>query len=135
MIFSASQCTPISNYRDLPSRKNFKTNNRLYKLNMNEDDIFKIIMTLNINKVHGHDDIPITALKIFDSVLTKPLSTIFKTIDHGVFPDTWQMSHIISFHQKTTITLLIITTQFLFCLFVEKYLKEPFLIKFLNSFQ
>ena len=39
-------------------------------------------------------------LKICDSVLTEPLSIIFKNcIDHGVFPDTWKMSHIITIHK------------------------------------
>ena len=38
--------------------------------------------------------------KICDTVLTKPLSIIFKNcIDHGVFPDTWKMSHIIPIHK------------------------------------
>ena len=39
-------------------------------------------------------------LKICDSVLTEPISIIFNNcIDHGVFPDTWKMSHIILIHK------------------------------------
>ena len=41
--FFASQCTLISNNSVLPSRKSFKTNKRLYKVNIKEDDILKII--------------------------------------------------------------------------------------------
>ena len=98
--FFASQCTPISNNSALPSKKSFKTNKRLYKLNIKEDDILKIIRKLNVNKAHGHDDISIKMLKICDSVLTEPLSIIFKnSIDHVVFPDTWKMSHIIPIYK------------------------------------
>ena len=40
-------------------------------------------------------------LKICDSVLAEPLSIIFKNcIDHGVFPDTWKMFHVIPIHKK-----------------------------------
>ena len=39
-------------------------------------------------------------LKICDSVLTEPLSIIFNNcVDHGVFPDTSKMSHIILVHK------------------------------------
>ena len=99
--FFASQCTLISNSSILPSRNFFKTNKRLFALNIKKDDILKIIRKLNVNKAHGHDDISIRMLKICDSVITEPLSIIFKNcIDCGVFPDTWEMSHIIPAHKK-----------------------------------
>ena len=41
--FFASQCTPINNNSVLPSRKSFKTSKRLYKPNIKEDDILKVI--------------------------------------------------------------------------------------------
>ena len=67
MICFASQCTPISNNSVLPSRKSFKINKKLYKLN--EDDMLKVIRNLNVNKTRGHDDISVTILKTCDSVL------------------------------------------------------------------
>ena len=98
--FLASQCTPISNNSVLPSRKSFKTNKRLYKLNIKEDDILKIVRKLNVNKAHRHDDISTRILNICDSVLTEPLSIIFNNcIDYGVFLDTWKLSHIIPIHK------------------------------------
>ena len=43
----------------------------------------------------------LTMLKICDSVITEPLSIIFKNCtDYGVFPNTWKMSHIIPVHKK-----------------------------------
>ena len=76
--FFASQCTPISNSSILSSRKIFKTNERLFALNIKKDDLLKIIRKLNVNKAHGRDGISIRMLKICDSVITKPLSIIFK---------------------------------------------------------
>ena len=98
--FFASQCTPINNSSKLPSRKSFKTNNRLLTLNINKDDILKIIRNLNVNKAHGHDEISIRMLKICDSVITEPFKYYFQKlyIYCGAFPDTWKMCHIIPAH-------------------------------------
>ena len=46
------------------------TNNRPYSVAFDDQDIIKIIRTLNINKAHGHDDISIRMIKILDSGLT-----------------------------------------------------------------
>ena len=61
-----------------PQEKIFKTNKRLFALNIKKDDVLKIIRKLNVNKGHGHDDISIRMLKICDSVITEPLNIIFK---------------------------------------------------------
>ena len=101
MIFFASQYTPISNSSIWSSSKIFKTNTRLFALNIKKGDILKIIRKLNVNKAHGHNDISIRMLKNCDSVITQPLIIIFKNcIDCGVFPDTWKISHIIPAHKK-----------------------------------
>ena len=101
MIFFASQCTPISNSSIWFSSKLFKTNTRLFALNIKKDDILKIIRKLNVNRAYGHNDISIRMQKICDSVTTQPLSIIFKNCtDCGVFPDTWKISHIIPAHKN-----------------------------------
>ena len=97
---------------------------------LRKDDILKIIRKLNVSKAHGHDDISIRMLKICDSVITEPLSIIFKNcIDCGVFPDTWKMSHIMPAHKKMTSTLFIIIAQCLLPI-SGKILKESFLMFF-----
>ena len=68
-------------------------------IKFNKDDFLKI-RNLNVNKAHGHDDISIRMLKICDSVVTEPLSILFKNCDCGIFPDIWKMSHIIPTHKK-----------------------------------
>ena len=53
-----NQCTPMKNNSMLPTNQLFVTQARLGSLDFNEGQFRKIISTLNINKAHGHDDIP-----------------------------------------------------------------------------
>ena len=46
---------------------NSVTNPSLSSVSLNDQDILKIIHSLNINKAHGYDDISIRFLKICDS--------------------------------------------------------------------
>ena len=99
--FFSSQCTPLSNDSVLPSCKYFLTDERLITIDFDKNDILKIMRNLNVNKSHGHDDISIRMLKICDSVVTEPLSILFKNcINCGVFPNVWKMSHIIPTYKK-----------------------------------
>ena len=46
-------------------------------------------------------DISIRMLKFCDSVVTEPLSILFKNcIESGIFPNIWEMSHIILSYKK-----------------------------------
>ena len=99
--FFSSQCTPLSNDSVLPSCKYFLTDERLITIDFDKNDILKIIRNLNVNKAHGHDDISIRMLKICDSVVTEPLSILFKNcINSGIFPNVWKMSYIIPTYKK-----------------------------------
>ena len=99
--FFSSQCIPLSNNSVLPSNKYFLTDKRLMTIDFKKEDILKIIRKLNVNKAHGHDDISIRMLKICDSVVTEPLSILFKNcIESGIFPNVWKMSHIIPSYKK-----------------------------------
>ena len=55
----------------------FKTNSRISSLLFENDDILKLIRSLNIQKAHGLDDISIRMIKISDLALVKPLSLVF----------------------------------------------------------
>ena len=86
--YFASKCIPNENDSSLPSSLYFYTHSRLCSLNLNEDDILKVIMILDINKAHGHDQISVRMIKIFDEALVKPLSLIYKDcIKKGIFPN------------------------------------------------
>ena len=85
--FFATQCTPVNNSNVLPSTVSFKTHSTLSSISFEKEDILKIIRNLKVNKAHGHDDISIRTLKIYDSEIVEPLLLIYKScIDSGIFP-------------------------------------------------
>ena len=67
----------------------------------NNDDIIKIIRSLDTSAAHGHDDISIRMLKICDLAIRKTLPIIFRnSINHSAFPDLWTKSNICPIHKK-----------------------------------
>ena len=86
--FFASQCTPISNDSALPNYSNSVFNVSLSSIHFEDQDILKIIQSLNYNKAHGYDDISIRLLKICNSSIVRPLSIIFKNcLQTRTFPN------------------------------------------------
>ena len=54
----------------------------LQKLNKIEDeDIYRILKTLDINKAHGYDEVKIRMLKLCGESIVKPLSIIFSNVN------------------------------------------------------
>ena len=91
----------------MPSLFNLKLTSNLSVINFTDDDILKIIRSLKINKAHGHDDISIRMIKIYDKAILEPLSIIYKNcIDTGIFPDSWKKSNIVPVHKKGNKQLL-----------------------------
>ena len=85
----------------LPSTIMYRTENRLSTISFKNEDVLKIIKSLNINKAHGHDDISIRLLQICGAEVVKPLSLIFKNcIQYGIFPNLWKKSNIVPIHKK-----------------------------------
>ena len=75
---------------------------RLGTLDFNENEILKIIRTLNIYKTLGHDDISIRIIQICDRTLLKPLIIIFQnSVKYSHYPDIWKRSNIIPVHKKS----------------------------------
>ena len=62
--FFASKCTPLINNSTLPNSLQYVSAAKFSSLSFNEEVILKIINALNINKVHGHDDISIRMIKL-----------------------------------------------------------------------
>ena len=65
--FFASQCTSVSKNSALPLVPTPVTNASLSSISLNDQDILKIIHSVNVNKAHSYDDISIKLLKICDS--------------------------------------------------------------------
>ena len=100
-IFFAQQCTPLKNDSKFPSNQIYLTQSKLVSLDFNEDEVLKIIRSLNIHKAHGYDDISIRMIKICDKSLLKPLIILFKnSAKSSHYPDIWKRSNIIPVHKK-----------------------------------
>ena len=54
----------ITNDSSLPRLVVINSESSLSAIHFNNDDILKIIRSLNINKVHGHDNISIRMIKM-----------------------------------------------------------------------
>ena len=80
----------------LPTNQIFLTESRLCSIDLNEDEILKIIRELNIHEVHGHDGISIRMIKICTKSLLQPLILLFhNSIKSSCYPDIWKRSNII----------------------------------------
>ena len=77
------------------------------RITFSESDIIKHIRKLNPNKAHGHDEIPVRLIKMFDKSIAKPLFIIYKNcIKHKYFPKKWKMANVIPVHKKNEKNLI-----------------------------
>ena len=77
------------------------TNAKICLIKFENKDIINVIKALDPCKAHGYDDRSIRMLKICDSAIVKPLTTLFKNgISEGIFPDNWKKLNIFPIHKK-----------------------------------
>ena len=89
------------NNSKLPDKITYNSAVRLASIKFDNNDILKIIRSLNINKAHGHDSILVRMIKMCDESLVQPLPLIFRgCIDTGIYPGTWKKSNIVPVHKK-----------------------------------
>ena len=99
--FFSNQCSLLKNCSKLPTNLRYVTDKRLRTINFRADNIEKIIVSLNPNKAHGHDNISIRMLKICGDTICKPLELIFKqALTTGVFPSEWKKGNIVPCYKK-----------------------------------
>ena len=99
--FFAEQCTHIDNGSSLPNIIPSFSDKTIDKIDLNSNDIHKIIKNLDIGKAHGYDNITVRFLKICDVSICRPLEIIFReSIDQGIFPDQWKKANIVPIHKK-----------------------------------
>ena len=112
--FFASQCTSVSNDSALPSTTNSVSN---VNVQFKEQDILKVIRSLNYNEAHGYDDISTRLLKICDSAIVKPLSVIVSKIVYklGLFLVTGKSLMLYLFIKEVTSNSCKIIAQFRCC--------------------
>ena len=99
--YFSSQCNPLPNDSKLPENQSYITETKLSSFDIEDEDICKIIKTLNVNKVHRHDKVFIKMLKLRHKSIVKPLSIIFKNRKLGKnFPNLWKKANVVSIHKK-----------------------------------
>ena len=101
MSFLACKCSPDVNGSVLPD-KSYLTASSLESITISGSDILKTVRSLDINKSHGHDDMSIRMLKIWDDAIFEPLKILFvNSVNQVVFPSRWKKADLISVHKKT----------------------------------
>jgi len=102
-----NQCIVLATPSIIPPHITKTTTLTLDKVNFTANNITDHIRKLNINKAHGHDEIPARLLKICDEAISFPLFLIFKNcISKGVFPKKWKKGNIIPIHKKNERNLI-----------------------------
>ena len=70
-------------------------------IDINGDNVLKIIRSLDCNKAHGWDDLSVSMLKICDYSIVRPLCLIYKEcLGTGNFPMSWKKANVLPIHKK-----------------------------------
>ena len=70
-------------------------------INFSDNDIRKMITTLDIHKTHGHNNISARMVKTCDDAIKKPLSIIYKNCtETGIYPNALKKCNIVPVHMK-----------------------------------
>ena len=73
----------------LPALLEHGSEARFSKITFTDDQIFKILRALDINKGHGDNEILVRMLKLCDKSIITPLFILFQNcIDRKTVPDT-----------------------------------------------
>ena len=93
----------LPNDSKLLENQAYITETKLSSFNIEDEDIYKIIKTLDI-KVHEHSEVPIRVLKPCDESIVKPLSIIFNNCKlMKTFPNLWKNANVVPIHKKSTV--------------------------------
>ena len=91
----------MPNDSKLLENQTFITETKLSSCDIEDEDIYKIIKTLHINKAHGYDKVSIRMLKLCDKSIVKPPPIIFKNCKlRKTFPDLWKKANVVPIHKK-----------------------------------
>ena len=95
--FFASQSTDISSENDISPSLPDAEIPTLNEIVITEDEVFKQLKALKINKSSGPDGIPNKILKMIAIYLKEPLTKLFnKSLAEGKYPSPWKHANIIS---------------------------------------
>ena len=93
----ANQCSSVQNSSVLPTDFELFRDKSFSNI-FTDNDVGRIISSLDPNKAHGHDMMSIRMLKICGNSINKPLGLIFRAcLEHGIFPQNWKKKHCCSY--------------------------------------
>ena len=99
--YFSRQCNPLPNNNKLPENQTYIAETKLSFFDIEYEDIYKIIKTLDINKAYGHQEISMRMLKLCDGSIAKPLPIIFKNCKvKKTFPDLRKKANIVPIHNN-----------------------------------
>ena len=108
--FFANQCSLIDTDSELPPDL-YYTDQRLDSVEFNEAKLIAFVYALDVNKVHGWDEVSIRMVKICGESLVKPLISIFTfSLNSGKFPEDWKKANVVPVYKKGDKVLLKIAT-------------------------
>ena len=100
--FFDNQCLLIRNSSVLSTDYKLFTDKSLSNITFTDNDIGRIIGSLDPNKAHGYDMMNICMLKVCGDSIYKPLGIIFRAcLEHGVFPQNGKKTNIVPIHKIT----------------------------------
>ena len=90
----------VANYQTLV----IKRKKRLTSVDINNDGLLIIIKNLNVDKVHGWDQLSIRMIKACGNSMSFLLKIVFKLmINEGLFPEDWLKSNVVPIHKKISL--------------------------------
>ena len=99
MIF-CKHYTPVANDSTLPPLLE-TSNETLSSLEIIASDIGKTMKYLFVNKTHGHNEISIRMLKLWESAISKLHYLILKNyLSSNIFLNVWKKANVIPVHEK-----------------------------------
>ena len=126
--FFSQRCKPVINSSILPNPI-LLTDKIIDQLSIGNDGIITLIRNINPNKATGSDGISGQMLPLCDDSVILPLKIIFSNILlTSTYPDIWKLANVTPTFKKGDKQLIKTIGQYLFFLFVVKFLKKLFSI-------
>ena len=130
--FFLSHCKTNVNNSVLPAFS-YLTDSRLCNIQITDNEIKSIIISLNPNKTHGCDSISIQMLQLCAESIHFHLSITFRNIDNtDIFPDQWKLANVTPIHKKNDKQLIANYRPSPCYQSVLKYLRKLYLIIFIG---